>query len=176
MAKPEMQKNPGKLRSEIVRLLKHPKFQEATEGRKTVKAIKLPPAIVKILNAKIPVKTKKQILDNVLRRLPMKKKNIHLQTEAAGNTEKKASVRDDKSVKFPEDPVAPVAPAAPVHSGYLAANIAPPQSDSVYFGKVTSLPSLPLIAPINTITTIAWLPLLTCISTQTLIVSAGSQL
>ena len=147
MAQPEMQRNPRKLKTEIVRLLKDHKFQAAAEGRKTVKAIKLPPAIVKILNAKIPVKTKKQVLDNVLRRLQRKKKK-DLPTEeaaaAAGETEAEVLVRDQKSVKFPEAPLAPVAPVAPVaqvHSGYLAANIAPPQSDTIYRGKVPS-PSL----------------------------------
>ena len=144
MAQPEMQRNPRKLKTEIVRLLKDHKFQAAAEGRKTVKAIKLPPAIVKILNAKIPVKTKKQVLDNVLRRLQRKKKK-DLPTEeaaaAAGETEAEVLVRDQKSVKFPEAPLAPVAPVAQVHSGYLAANIAPPQSDTIYRGKVPS-PSL----------------------------------
>ena len=158
MAQPEMQRNPRKLKTEIVRLLKDHKFQMAAEGRKTVKAIKLPPAIVKILNAKIPVKTKKQVLDNVLRRLQRKKKK-DLPTEeaaaAAGETEAEVLVRDQKSVKFPEAPLAPVAPIAPVapvaqvHSGYLAANIAPPQSDTIYRGKVPSLSSL-----ISTITII----------------------
>ena len=155
MAQPEMQRNPRKLKTEIVRLLKDHKFQAAAEGRKTVKAIKLPPAIVKILNAKIPVKTKKQVLDNVLRRLQRKKKK-DLPTEeaaaAAGETEAEVLGRDQKSVKFPEAPLAPVAPVAPVaqvHSGYLAANIAPPQSDTIYRGKVPSLSSL-----ISTITII----------------------
>ena len=155
MAQPEMQRNPRKLKSEIVRLLKDHKFQAAAEGRKTVKAIKLPPAIVKILNAKIPVKTKKQVLDNVLRRLQRKKKK-DLPTEeaaaAAGETEAEVLGRDQKSVKFPEAPLAPVAPVAPVaqvHSGYLAANIAPPQSDTIYRGKVPSPSSL-----ISTITII----------------------
>ena len=138
MAQPEMQRNPRKLKTEIVRLLKDHKFQAAAEGRKTVKAIKLPPAIVKILNAKIPVKTKKQVLDNVLRRLQRKKKK-DLPTEeaaaAAGETEAEVLVRDQKSVKFPEAPLAPVAPAAPVHSGYLAPNITPPQSDTLYLGS-----------------------------------------
>ena len=152
MAQPEMQRNPRKLKTEIVRLLKDHKFQAAAEGRKTVKAIKLPPAIVKILNAKIPVKTKKQVLDNVLRRLQRKKKK-DLPTEeaaaAAGETEAEVLVRDQKSVKFPEAPLAPVAPVAQVHSGYLAANIAPPQSDTIYRGKVPSPSSL-----ISTITII----------------------
>ena len=140
MAKPEMQRNSRKLKTEIVRLLKDPKFQAAAEGSKTLKAIKLPPAIVKILNAKIPVTKKKEILDKVLRRLPRKKTIEHLQTEAvaaAGTKEETVSVRDEKSVKFPETPLAPVAPAAPVHSGYLAPNIAPPQSDTLYLGNIT---------------------------------------
>ena len=143
MAKPEMQTNPRKLKAEIVRLLEDKKFQAAAEGRKTVKAIKLPPAIVKILNAKIPVTKKKEVLDNVLRRLPRRKKVEQLQT--AGKTEETVpvSVRDEKSVKFPDPPLAP---ASPVHSGYLAANIAPPQSNTLYLGKVVDI--------ITTITTI----------------------
>ena len=133
LAKPELERNPRKLKTEIVRVLKDPKFQAAVEGRKTVKAIKLPPAIVKILNAKIPVKTKKQVLDNVLKRIPGKKKTV----AAAGISKEKLSVRDEKSVKFPEAPVTPVTPVVPLSTGYLAADIAPPQSDAIYFGKVT---------------------------------------
>ena len=98
-----------------------------------MKAIKLPPAIVKILNAKIPVKTKKQVLDNVLKRIPGKKKTV----AAAGISKEKLSVRDEKSVKFPEAPVTPVTAVVPLSTGYLAADIAPPQSDAIYFGKVT---------------------------------------
>ena len=50
---PEMTNNPRKLKSEIVKLLRDPKFRKASEGRRTVKAIKLPPGIVKLLNSKI---------------------------------------------------------------------------------------------------------------------------
>ena len=136
MAKPEMQRNQRKLKSEIVRLLKDTKFQDAAEGGKTVKAIKLPPAIVKILNAKIPVTKKKEVLDKVLRRLPRRKTIEETEAVAApDNTEETVSGRDEKSVKFPEAPLTPVAPAAPVHSGYLAPNIAPPQSDTLYLGS-----------------------------------------
>ena len=59
---PEMEKNPRKLKSEILALLKDPKFRKAAEGRRTVKAIKLPRGIVKLLNSKIPVKVKWFIL------------------------------------------------------------------------------------------------------------------
>ena len=52
LGNPEMQNNPRRLKSEIVKLLKSSKYKKASEGRKTVKAIKLPPGIVKLLNSK----------------------------------------------------------------------------------------------------------------------------
>ena len=129
MAIPEMQQNPTKLRNEIVSLLKSKKVEKTADGRRTVKVTKLPPGIVKILNAKIPVRTKKQILDNVLSRLskekipeeavPMREVSV-----SRGVVEEIPLGRDEKSVKFP---------VVPPQTGYLASAIAP--SDSGYSGK-----------------------------------------
>ena len=147
MASPEMQRNPRKLRSEIVNLLKDKKHQKAADGRRTAKAIKLPPGIVKILNAKIPVRTKKQILDNVLRRLPERTKIADLKTlegnhgddddpgEKVVMQSEEVPVRNEKSLK--------VSPVIPLQTGYLAANIAP--SDSIYFGdELRNTQNMPL--------------------------------
>ena len=66
MGKPSVKDNPNKMRKEIIQLIRNPKFKKASEGRKTVKALRLPSGVVNLLNAKISVSAKKEILDNVL--------------------------------------------------------------------------------------------------------------
>merc|ERR1719420_2665787 len=55
MGKPSNQDNPNKMRKEIIQLIRNPKFKKASEGRKTVKALRLPTGVVNLLNAKISV-------------------------------------------------------------------------------------------------------------------------
>ena len=88
MTDPEMQTDPKLLRKKIVQLINHPKFQEASDGRKTIKAIKLPPGIINLLNAKIPVAAKKEILDKVLGLLKKRSSFIHLLTESVKTSER----------------------------------------------------------------------------------------
>ena len=150
MASKEMQRNPRKLRSEIVTLLKDKRVQKTSNGRRKVKVVNLPTGIVKILNAKIPVRTKKQILDNVLSRLSKKKKPAGSKSSVAvdepkekvpmrevsvsqGVVEEIPRARDEKSVTFPEPSLPSYGGAVAPETGYLASNIAP--SDSGYFGK-----------------------------------------
>ena len=88
MTDPEMQTDPKLLRKKIVQLINHPKFQEASDGRKTIKAIKLPSGIINLLNAKIPVAAKKEILDKVLGLLKKRSSFIHLLTESVKTSER----------------------------------------------------------------------------------------
>ena len=71
--------DPRKMRREIVKLVRDPKCQRASNGRRIVKAVKLPTGIVQLLNAEISVTSKKEILDNVLGLLnkKVKVKNVN---------------------------------------------------------------------------------------------------
>ena len=106
MASKEMQRNPRKLRSEIVTLLKDKRVQKTSNGRRKVKVVNLPTGIVKILNAKIPVRTKKQILDNVLSRLSKKKKPAGSKSSVVVDEPKKKEVKVLKIswIKFVTNP------------------------------------------------------------------------
>ena len=113
-------KDARKMRGEIIRLVRDPKFQRATNGRRTVKAIKLPNGIVQLLNAEISVSSKKEILDNVLSLLAEKedvndvpmKKVIKLRGE--DNIDRERKHRQEKS--FDEEPLATYS-GSPLNSG-----------------------------------------------------------
>ena len=95
MSDPNMINNPTKMRKEIIQLIRSPKFQSASEGRKTVKALKLPSGIVKLLNAKISVSAKKEILDKVLTLLDKR-----VRIDKLDVTPPKQRVREEKSQVF----------------------------------------------------------------------------
>ena len=65
MGKPQMQNDVNLMRENILRLIRDPKFQMASNGRKTVKAVRLPSGVINLLNAPISVESKKNILDKV---------------------------------------------------------------------------------------------------------------
>ena len=115
--------DPRKMRRDIVKLVRDPKFQRATDGRRTVKAIKLPTGIVQLLNAEISVKSKKEILDNVLSLLDKKvkvkelktnKKVIKLKEEQNIDIVGDQKPRHEKS--FDEEPLATYS-GSPLNSG-----------------------------------------------------------
>ena len=115
--------DPRKMRRDIVKLVRDPKFQRATDGRRTVKAIKLPTGIVQLLNAEISVKSKKEILDNVLGLLDKKvkvkevktnRKVIKLKEEQNIDIVSDQKPRHEKS--FDEEPLATYS-GSPLNSG-----------------------------------------------------------
>ena len=135
MGKPSNQDNPNKMRKEIIQLIRNPKFKKASEGRKTVKALRLPTGVVNLLNAKISVSAKKEILDNVVGLLNkrvrisnvIEEENSKVFEEENTNVvEEEASLplpREEKSKSFDEEPL-------PTYSG------ASGDQDGGYFGNV----------------------------------------
>ena len=113
--------DPRKMRREIVKLVRDPKFQKATDGRRTVKAIKLPTGIVQLLNAEISVTSKKEILDNVLGLLnkKVKVKEVNkkvLQLKAENVIERVSDVKPRQEKSFDEEPLATYS-GSPLNSG-----------------------------------------------------------
>ena len=115
--------DPRKMRREIVKLVRDPKFQRASDGRRTVKAIKLPTGIVQLLNAEISVNSKKEILDNVLGLLNKKvkvkevksnRKVIKLKEE--NNIEIVSDKKPRLEKSFDEEPLATYS-GSPLNSG-----------------------------------------------------------
>lgn len=121
--------DPRKMRREIVKLVRDPKFQRASNGRRTVKAIKLPTGIVQLLNAEISVTSKKEILDNVLGLL-IKKGNLKddkinkkvLELRGENIIENGLAEKPRKEKSFDEEPLA-------TYSG------SPSNSGDNYFGR-----------------------------------------
>ena len=115
--------DPRKMRREIVKLVRDPKFQRASNGRRTVKAIKLPTGIVQLLNAEISVTSKKEILDNVLGLLK-KKVNIKddkmnkkvLKLKGENHIENTLAEKPRKEKSFDEEPLATYS-GSPLNSG-----------------------------------------------------------
>ena len=114
--------DPRKMRREIIKLVRDPKFQKATDGRRTIKAIKLPSGVVQLLNANLSVSSKKEIIDNVLGLLKTKvklkddtlnKKVIQLKGNKVQGAQK---VRQEKGHSFDEEPLATYS-GSPLNSG-----------------------------------------------------------
>ena len=131
MGKPSVKDNPNKMRKEIIQLIRNPKFKKASEGRKTVKALRLPSGVVNLLNAKISVSAKKEILDNVLGLLNKRVRIINLVGEEDNDLPREENSnsfeedndlpREEKSKSFEEEPL-------PTYSG------ASGDQDGSYFG------------------------------------------
>ena len=129
MDDPKMVENPSLMKKEIIQLIRNPKFQKATMGRKIVKALKVPSGVVKLLNAEISISAKKEILDQVLSSLNEKEMESEMSNSSLkSNPEKRVAQldlieRQGKSLFLEEEPL----PTYSIHSAG--------SSGETHFGK-----------------------------------------